>query len=101
MNLFIIFIIFLFISYVHRNISMRILECPPSGEEGYVDEADQFYLNPSSWLQKEFGNHTGHGDPAHLPSHIVMYNVLSPVSHFTVFNTLLLSLTKGMLDRVC
>ncbi|XP_068693822.1 GPI mannosyltransferase 3-like isoform X4 [Montipora foliosa] len=65
-------------SYVHRNISMRILECPPSGEEGYVDEADQFYLNPSSWLQKEFGNHTGHGDPAHLPSHIVMYNVLSP-----------------------
>ncbi|XP_068693821.1 GPI mannosyltransferase 3-like isoform X3 [Montipora foliosa] len=67
-----------FYSYVHRNISMRILECPPSGEEGYVDEADQFYLNPSSWLQKEFGNHTGHGDPAHLPSHIVMYNVLSP-----------------------
>ncbi|XP_068693820.1 GPI mannosyltransferase 3-like isoform X2 [Montipora foliosa] len=44
-----------FYSYVHRNISMRILECPPSGEEGYVDEADQFYLNPSSWLQKEFG----------------------------------------------
>ncbi|XP_015763312.1 PREDICTED: GPI mannosyltransferase 3-like isoform X2 [Acropora digitifera] len=67
-----------FFSYVHRNISMRILECPPSDKQGYLDEADKFYLNPSAWLTKQFGDQTEHRDQIGLPSHIVMYNVLLP-----------------------
>lgn len=75
---------YIFISYVHRNISMRILECPPSDKQGYLDEADKFYLNPSAWLTKQFGDQTEHRDQIGLPSHIVMYNVLLPVRHLTV-----------------
>lgn len=67
-----------FFSYVHRNISMRILECPPSNKPGYLDEADKFYLNPSAWLTKQFGDQTEHRDQIGLPSHIVMYDVLLP-----------------------
>ncbi|KAK2552896.1 GPI mannosyltransferase 3, partial [Acropora cervicornis] len=61
-----------------RNISMRILECPPSDKPGYLDEADKFYLNPSAWLTKQFGDQPEHRDQIDFPSHIVMYNVLLP-----------------------
>ncbi|KAJ7390516.1 hypothetical protein OS493_024548 [Desmophyllum pertusum] len=67
-----------FYSSVHRNISMRILECPPSDKPGYIDEADQFYMHPSSWLSEQFGNSSGPKEQVHLPSHIVLYNVLLP-----------------------
>lgn len=69
-----------FVSFVHRNISMRILECPPNDKPGYIDEADQFYLHPSSWLLEHFGNSSWHEEEVHLPTHIVLYNVLLPVS---------------------
>ncbi|PFX22760.1 GPI mannosyltransferase 3 [Stylophora pistillata] len=69
-----------FYSFVHRNISMRFLECPPSAEPGYIDEADQFYRHPTSWLSEQFRDHripSGHqGEPHHLPSHLVLFNVL-------------------------
>ena len=60
---------------------MRILECPPSDEQGYIDEADQFFMNPSSWLIKQFGNSLSNEEQDHLPTHIVMYNALLPVSY--------------------
>ena len=60
---------------------MRILECPPSDEHGYIDEADQFFMNPSSWLIKQFGNSLNNEELDHLPTHIVMYNALLPVSY--------------------
>ena len=59
---------------------MRILECPPSDKPGYIDEADQFYMHHSSWLLEHFGNSSGHKEEVHLPTHIVLYNVLLPVS---------------------
>ena len=60
---------------------MRILECPPSDEQGYIDEADQFFMNPSSWLIKQYGNSLSNEEQDHLPTHIVMYNALLPVSY--------------------
>ena len=75
--------LFLFISFVHRNISMRILECPPSDTPGYVDKADQFYTRPSSWILEHFGNASGHKEDISLPTHIVLYNVLLPVSRLS------------------
>lgn len=60
---------------------MRILECPPSDEQGYIDEADQFFMNPSSWLIKQFGNSLNNEELDYLPTHIVMYNALLPVSY--------------------
>ena len=62
---------------------MRILECPPSDKQGYVDEADKFYVDPSLWLTQQFVNSSGHGDQDQLPTHIVLYNVLLPVSQNT------------------
>ena len=58
---------------------MRILECPPSDKQGYIDEADQFYMNPLSWLNEQFENSSDHRE-VNLPTHIVMYNVLLTVS---------------------
>ena len=72
--------VFFFYSFVHRNISMRILECPPSDEAGYIDEADQFYRNPTLWLSEKYGLSSGHQDQLQFPTHIVLYNVLLPVS---------------------
>lgn len=69
-----------FFSFVHRNISMRILECPPSDEPGYIDEADQFFMHPSLWLLEHFGSLSGQQEKVRLPTHIVLYNVLLPVS---------------------
>jgi len=84
-----------FVSFVHRNISMRILECPPNDRPGYIDEADQFYMHPSSWLLEHFGNSSWHKKEVHLPTHIVLYNVLLPVSWLS----LLLSLHYSILWR--
>ncbi|XP_049932426.1 mannosyltransferase APTG1 isoform X2 [Nymphaea colorata] len=36
-------------STLHRNISMRFLDCSPSAEEGYVDESDSFLLDPAKF----------------------------------------------------
>lgn len=75
---------------------MRILECPPSDKPGYVDEADQFYMHPSSWLLEHFGNSSGHEKEVRLPTHIVLYNVLLPVSTSLSFQV---SLNSSVLCR--
>ncbi|GAB1294428.1 GPI mannosyltransferase 3 [Apodemus speciosus] len=59
-------------SHVHCPLSMRFLQCPPdlTGKTQYLDEADMFYLNPSSWLQQEFHSNGS------LPTHLVTFNAL-------------------------
>ena len=62
-----------FYSHVHFNVSMRFLTCEPNLRklENYIDEADQFYLNPLNWLNNEFAI-----NPAKSPSHIVLFENL-------------------------
>ncbi|NWU93974.1 PIGB mannosyltransferase, partial [Upupa epops] len=61
-----------FYSHVHCPLKMRFLQCPPdlTGNKSYIDEADMFYSNPLSWLNKEFYNETL------LPSHLIFFDVL-------------------------
>ena len=40
-------------SHLHRNISMRFLECPPNlGESEYQEEDKIFFQNPKKWLEE-------------------------------------------------
>ncbi|XP_055971372.1 GPI mannosyltransferase 3 [Sorex fumeus] len=70
-------------SHVHCPLPMRFLQCPPNltGESHYLDEADTFYLNPSTWLDKEF-----HKDSA-LPTHLLIFSVLEEeINTFLISN---------------
>ncbi|XP_069127470.1 GPI mannosyltransferase 3-like [Argopecten irradians] len=60
-------------SYLHQNISMRMLTCEPnlSQKKNYTDEADQFYNDPVRWLKQEYKVKL-----TPLPSHIVYFNNL-------------------------
>ncbi|XP_021355210.1 GPI mannosyltransferase 3-like [Mizuhopecten yessoensis] len=60
-------------SYLHQNISMRMLTCEPnlSRKKNYTDEADQFYNDPVQWLKHEYKVKL-----TPLPSHIVYFNKL-------------------------
>merc|ERR1711988_1972886 len=60
-------------SHLHHNISLRFLTCEPNlkHEDDYLDEADIFYQNPMSWLEKEYSDHQ-------VPSHLVMFSTLAP-----------------------
>nr|VZI42821.1 unnamed protein product [Spirometra erinaceieuropaei] len=64
-------------SYLHRNISLRLLACDPNlsaltGEDpaGYVDEADLFYADPLAWLR------TNYPESRELPHFIAMFDRL-------------------------
>ena len=50
------FILFLFVfqSYLHKNVSMRFLTCEPNLKNlnNYTDEADVFFNDPPQWLLK-------------------------------------------------
>lgn len=61
-----------FYSHVHCPMRMRFLECPPDlrGEEGYVDEAQQFFEDPLHWLRNSFPYKSS------LPTHLVLFDVL-------------------------
>uniref|UniRef100_A0A087X7Y3 Mannosyltransferase n=2 Tax=Poecilia formosa TaxID=48698 RepID=A0A087X7Y3_POEFO len=60
-----------FYSHVHCPLKMRILECPPDlGEDGYAEEAAQFYSNPLLWLRTAFPYKSS------LPTHLVLFDVL-------------------------
>lgn len=60
-----------FYSHVHCPLKMRFLECPPDlGEDGYVEEAAQFYKNPLLWLRNSFPYKSS------LPTHLVLFDVL-------------------------
>lgn len=67
----------IFFSYIHKKIDMKFLDCTPNTKPGYIDEADQFYKNPMKWLNE---NYKGEQETYHLPSHIVLFNVLLKVS---------------------
>ncbi|KAM6181468.1 GPI mannosyltransferase 3 [Erethizon dorsatum] len=59
-------------SHIHCPLPLRFLQCPPdlTGQSGYLDEADTFYLNPTGWLEREFQ------DTASLPARLVIFSVL-------------------------
>uniref|UniRef100_A0A183T232 Mannosyltransferase n=1 Tax=Schistocephalus solidus TaxID=70667 RepID=A0A183T232_SCHSO len=66
-----------YLSYLHRNISLRLLACDPNlsaltGEDpaGYVDEADIFYADPSAWLEANYS------DSLKLPHLIAIFDHL-------------------------
>uniref|UniRef100_A0A3Q2FPT4 Mannosyltransferase n=1 Tax=Cyprinodon variegatus TaxID=28743 RepID=A0A3Q2FPT4_CYPVA len=60
-----------FYSHVHCPLKMRFLECPPDlGEDGYFEEAAQFYNNPLLWLRTSFPYKSS------LPTHLVLFDVL-------------------------
>lgn len=65
----------MFFSHLHVNVSARFLTCEPNFDKtvnNYIDEADQFYNNPSIWLRK---NYPANGT---LPSHVICFDVLKP-----------------------
>eukprot|EP00249_Psilotum_nudum_P016928 c26060_g1_i1 orf=533-1732(+) len=57
-------------SFLHQDIPMHFLDCSPSDEVGYVDEADRFMNDPVGFLFTMFQ------DPSMLPSHIVLFDCL-------------------------
>lgn len=59
-------------SSLHMNIPMRFLDCSPSNEPGYVDEADRFMAHPVSFLYTMYSSRTSE----ELPSHIVLFDSL-------------------------
>jgi len=63
-------------SHVHRNISMKFLDCSPSFEPNYVDEADKFKANPKAFLFNYYVQEA-------LPDYIAIFNIMLPhVSDF-------------------
>ena len=70
-----IYCCFLLFSYVHTKVDMKFLDCSPSQQPGYIDEADLFYNNPQSWLDGTFKNRE-----ESMPSYLVFFDVLFKVS---------------------
>ncbi|EHB03559.1 GPI mannosyltransferase 3, partial [Heterocephalus glaber] len=68
-------------SHVHCPLPLRFLQCPPdlTGQSGYLDEADTFYLNPAGWLQTEF-----RATP--LPARLIIFSVLEEATFLTSGN---------------
>ncbi|XP_076825189.1 GPI alpha-1,2-mannosyltransferase 3-like [Clavelina lepadiformis] len=67
-------------SFIHRNISMRFLTCDPDfhDREGYIDEADEFYLDPVQWFKNNFNfsEYNNFEDSClNLPNRIVLFDV--------------------------
>lgn len=62
-------------SHLHSNVATRFLTCEPNldGASNYTDEADVFFGNPQKWLEDSYTSK--HGNK--LPSHVIMYDVLS------------------------
>uniref|UniRef100_A0A336MML2 Mannosyltransferase n=1 Tax=Culicoides sonorensis TaxID=179676 RepID=A0A336MML2_CULSO len=63
-------------SHLHGNATLRFLKCEPNfnHEQNYLDEADQFYKDPSKWIRSHIPVHP----PSSLPSHLVLFDVLAP-----------------------
>ncbi|XP_032218088.1 GPI mannosyltransferase 3 isoform X2 [Nematostella vectensis] len=66
-----------FYSHIHKNISMRFLECPPNDNPDYIDEADRFYRDPMKWLDGYLAT-----EHITLPTHIVHFSVLTQCAEF-------------------
>lgn len=63
-------------SHTHQNVTLRFLTCEPNFNdvEHYADEADQFYNNPTNWLQANVAIHPR----SKWPTHIVTFDSLQP-----------------------
>lgn len=80
-----------FYSHVHQNVTMRFLTCEPNFDAtrtDYLDEADEFYANPSYWLQ----SHIPIYPKSAMPSHVVLFDKLQPqvdkfLKDYTLFET--------------
>lgn len=59
-----------FYSFLHVNVPMRFLDCSPSDQIGYVDEAYRFLSEPGIFLSQMFK------DPRQLPTHFVLFDSL-------------------------
>ncbi|XP_066593990.1 GPI mannosyltransferase 3 [Prorops nasuta] len=62
-------------SHLHMNVTIRFLTCEPNleGKEFYMDEADQFFMQPMEWLKENYINQN-----VSNPSHIVTFDHLIP-----------------------
>ncbi|XP_011149167.1 GPI mannosyltransferase 3 isoform X1 [Harpegnathos saltator] len=68
-------------SHLHVNASVRFLTCEPNlGNSGYyVDEADRFFANPSTWLDDNYVSNK----VATLPTYVITFdNVASKITEF-------------------
>lgn len=55
-------------STLHSNLSMRFLDCSPSGDKGALDESDHFMTDPVGFVSNMFKNSSC------FPSHIVLFD---------------------------
>ncbi|KAJ7154461.1 hypothetical protein O6H91_03G044600 [Diphasiastrum complanatum] len=67
-------------STLHKNVSMRFLDCSPSEQEGYIDEADRFMSNPVAFLSAIYGEYKNISSISR-PSHLVLFDSLKPDLH--------------------
>lgn len=65
-----------YFSYIHKEIEMKFLTCDPNfkNDENYIEEVDEFFVDPPKWLYKNYElNNT-----SSMPSHVVMFDTLLP-----------------------
>ncbi|XP_062561074.1 GPI mannosyltransferase 3 [Armigeres subalbatus] len=65
-----------FYSHIHHNTTMRFLRCEPTFHEDriYIDEAETFYKDPTSWLRRSIPVHPRSA----MPSHVIAFDSLEP-----------------------
>lgn len=66
------------------------LDVPLDRRNGYLDEADQFYLDPSSWLESHMASPTGQSIEnvkRDWPEYVVFFEQLEPTIQKTLRNT--------------
>lgn len=71
-------------SHLHLNLTTKILTCEPNlhGMSNYIDEADIFFENPNKWLEETYTSKSS----TKLPTHIVMFDILSNESQTFLTN---------------
>lgn len=65
-------------SHIHKNITIKFLTCEPNLHyiDNYTDEADEFFQNPSNWLDDNYKNLS-------IPSLLIVYdNIVNRMSDF-------------------
>lgn len=65
-------------SHVHRNLSMLFWDCSPSSEPNYVDQADQFKLDPAAFLNSHYDVDGKTPSKPPLPTHVVLFARMLP-----------------------
>ncbi|XP_029164117.1 GPI mannosyltransferase 3 [Nylanderia fulva] len=68
-------------SHLHVNVSVKFLTCKPNldNSNDYLDEADQFFANPTLWLDNNYVNNKN----ATLPTYVIIFdNVVNEIIDF-------------------